>query len=192
MVQIAKERKEEEQAYYEVRQRFTRNGKLVYAGELLQLAYQKYPKKIALICDEKSVSYEEFYFRSILLSKKLQSLGIKSRDKVILYSGNSIDFYIAYFAIWQIGAVVVPLNIFLHEKELLYVIENCEAVACFVSNDFEKKIKKISEEKEFANIRHILINKDIDWQTPVENNIEFEVEKLDQDESRARIAIDCD
>ena len=115
--QLFSTKKKDERALFdELKKQFTRDHDLVFVGELLQLAYKKYPDQIALICRDKSITYKEFYLRSLLLSKKFASQGIGLRDHVILYSENSIEFYIAYFAIWQCGAIVAPINIFLHEK----------------------------------------------------------------------------
>ncbi len=172
----------EKDSFDSVKRKFTKDGKLVYAGSILKLAYKKFADKIALVCDDEKINYDEFYFRSVLLSNKLKKLGIKPRDKVILYSGNSIDFHIAYFAIWQIGAIIVPLNIFLHEKELLYVVENSDATSIFVSSELKEKIEKLKSEKQFEKIKTVLTDDDIDWKTPVSNNIEFETIDLDPEE----------
>ena len=172
----------EKHSFDNIKQEFTEDGKLVYAGNLLRLAYQNYSDKIALICDDEKISYKEFYFRTVLLSEKLRKLGIKPRDKVILYSGNSIDFHIAYFAIWQVGAIIVPVNVFLHDKELLYVVDNSDATSIFVSNEFKERIEKLLSEKEFKNINMVLTDDDIDWKAPVKDNIEFESTDLDPEE----------
>ncbi|MBD3273605.1 AMP-binding protein [Candidatus Dependentiae bacterium] len=171
----------EKESFKNIKKEFTRNGELIYPGELLKIASKKFAKKVALVCDENKITYEEFYFRSVLLSKKLKDMGLESGDKVILYSGNSIDFHIAYFAIWQIGAIVVPINIFLHDKELLYVIKNCEAKAIFVSDEFKEKIEKLKKEEELKNVKNIFSNDDIDWISDIEK-IDFEVTCLKPEE----------
>ena len=71
---------------------FDKNGDLTYAGELLKIAYEKYPNNIAFLHQNQSVTYKEFYFRSILFSQKLKDSGIKPRDRVLIFSENSIAF----------------------------------------------------------------------------------------------------
>lgn len=155
--------KGEEQAFYKIKKEFQdSDGNLIHVSQLLNLAYKKYPEKIALVCDNREITYKEFYYRAVLFSNKLKSLGVKPGDKVILYSGNSIDFYVAYFAIWQIGAVIVPVNIFLHEKEFIYVVNNSEAIAIFVDQDLKTKFDSILV-TELPNIEFILSNQDLDW-----------------------------
>ncbi len=173
--------KKEEQAFQEIKKQFENDGKLVYAGELLKLAYQKYADNIALIDPEKQITYREFYYRTVLFSKKLESCGIKKFDKVIIYSGNSIEYYIAYFAIWQIGAIVVPVNIFLHEKEFLYVVNNCSAKAIFISDELKSKFDLLPK-NEIPSINIVLTDLDIDWDSNVEKNIDFEVITQESDQ----------
>ena len=48
------------------------------------------------------------------------------RDRVLLFIENSPHFYISYFAAWQIGAIVVPTNIFLGKRELTHIIEDAK------------------------------------------------------------------
>jgi long-chain acyl-CoA synthetase len=163
------------------------NGTLKYSGELLRLAYEKYPNNIALICQNKSISYKELYFRSILFSQKLKENGIRKRDKVLIYSENSIAFYVAYFAAWQIGAIAVPVNTFLHSRELAYIIEDATPSAIFCSNNLKNNITNLVEEKYLENVAQIFTQDDLDFQAEVPEKVEtvfpnFTVEKLQPDE----------
>ncbi|KKP24327.1 MAG: Long-chain-fatty-acid-CoA ligase [candidate division TM6 bacterium GW2011_GWF2_28_16] len=167
--------KSEEQAFFKIKKEFEHNGDLIHVSQLLMFAHQRFPNKIALVCDNREITYKEFYYRSLLFSNKLKSLGVKPRDKVILYSGNSIDFYVAYFAIWQIGAIIVPINIFLHQKEFIYVANNSDAEVIFVDQELKQNFDKISL-NELPNIKIVLNNNDLDWESSLDNldKIDFE------------------
>ena len=133
----------ENSIFYKILSDFTKNGDLAYAGELLKIAYEKYPDNIALIQQNQSITYKEFYFRSIIFSQKLKASGIKPRDRVLIFSENSIAFYITYFAIWQIGAIAVPVNIFLHAKELSYIIKDSDPIAIICSSILKNNIENL-------------------------------------------------
>ncbi len=178
---VSSEHKSEETAFYNMKKDFERDGQLIHVSELLHLAYKKYPNKVALISDGKQITYKEFYFRSALFAKKMQHLGVNPRDKILLCSGNSIDFYIAYFAIWMIGAVIVPVNIFLHEKEFAYVVSNSDAKAIFVSNDLKSKFD-VTSNTDMANLDFILDDSDIDWESKVPKEVDFKVTTLPVEE----------
>lgn len=166
---------------------FIKNGDLNYAGELLRIAYEKYPNNIALIHQNQSITYKEFYFRSILFSEKLKASGIKPRDKVLIFSENSIAFYISYFAVWQIGAIAIPVNIFLHPKELSYIMKDSAPVAIFCSNLLKSNIEDLVIQNYLDSLPTIFTNQDIDFDTPMSDESEkilanFKVERLETDE----------
>ncbi len=169
--------------FNQIKNKFSENGALKYSGELLKLAYERYPENIALVCQDKSLSYKELYFRSILFSQKLKESGINKRDKVLIYSENSIAFYVAYFAAWQIGAIIVPVNIFLHSRELSYIIEDSAPSAIFCSNSLKSNITNLIKE----DTLQIFTQDDLDFQADIPEKIEsafpnFKIEKLQSDE----------
>ncbi|MBD3231392.1 AMP-binding protein [Candidatus Dependentiae bacterium] len=178
-----KNRKNEEKIFSDIKNSFTENGRLIYVGNILKIAYQKFANSPALIGDDKTINYKEFYYRSILLSKKLKDKGITPRDKVLLFYENSIQFYIAYFAIWQVGAVVVPLNVFLHQKELAHIVKDSEARFAIVSESLKEKWDKLKKESLVEKLPLTLSDNDIDMQLSVPDIIEdFEIENLDENE----------
>ncbi len=64
-----------------------------------------YPDKIAVICDDKTITYSQLYQKSLFESKKYQS-----GATVIFRASQSIEFLVTYFAIHIAGAVAVPLE----------------------------------------------------------------------------------
>lgn len=134
------------EVFASIKKSLTAKDKLIFAGSLLKRAYLHYPNNIALIQADRSIPYKELYLRSILLGNNLTQAGVKVRDNVILFYENSIEFYIAYFAIWQLGAVVVPLNIFLHPKELAHIIADSKPTAIISSQSLRPKLDSLIPE----------------------------------------------
>lgn len=63
--------------------------------------------KIAVQFKQRYITFKELYCKAQTISKLLD----KYRDEaIILYLNNSIDYYVAYFAILEIDSVVIPLN----------------------------------------------------------------------------------
>lgn len=117
----------------EIYQSCLTEGKLPYAGQLLARANTRFPHHDALITTEYTLAYQELYYRSLLISRQLAELGVGKRDRVILYYENSREFYAAYFGIWQIGAIPTPINTFLHERELAYILADAQPKAIIAS-----------------------------------------------------------
>jgi len=135
----------EKQRYQELYDNLQHNGSLIYVGQLLKQASEKWHNKSAVICENEKISYKELYRNSTkfadYLKQKLPKL--KTTDAIILIYENSIEFYIAYFATWHLGAVVVPLNTFLLESEILKIIAEVEPRLIIISSKYLKKFSGI-------------------------------------------------
>jgi len=155
------------------------NGVLMNAAELLQQAARRWPHKTALLCQNSAMTYQELHFRATLFSKKLEAAGIQVSDNVIIICENSINFFIAYYGIWQTGAVIVPVNTFLHEHELHHIIQDSHAKAIFVSDKLRSKIAALS-------LSHNIIfgEQDIDTTTPV-SELSYTIKKRNPDDMTA-------
>ncbi|KKQ48636.1 MAG: AMP-dependent synthetase and ligase [candidate division TM6 bacterium GW2011_GWF2_38_10] len=97
-------------------------GEFLFVGHLLQRAYQRYAEQLALIGASRCITYRELYIRSVMVSEQLYALGIQSGDSVVVCGENSLEFYVAYWAILQCGGIAVPVNTYLHERELTHII----------------------------------------------------------------------
>lgn len=131
----------ERQARYE---QFKKNlivdGKYIWAGSLLQRASQKWPHREALICSGKKITFKNLYARAVAFSKKLLAQGIKEGDIVALLYENSIEFYVAYYSIWQLGALVTPLNTLLKPHEITQILEHAEPKLVVISPALKEKV----------------------------------------------------
>ena len=123
-----------------------RNDKLMFAGRLLQRAALEHGDTIALIYQDKNITYKKLYAQASALSKKIREMhAVKPRDRAILCFENSPEFYIAYFAAWQAGLIVAPVNTFLKEKELGYIIADAQPAVIMTSSDRVELFKKAGE-----------------------------------------------
>ena len=135
-----------------------KDGKLMFAGRLLQRATQMHGDTIAIIYENSAISYKKLYALASALSKKIVvQYGLKPRDKALISFENSPQFYIAYFALWQAGIVVAPVNTFLKEKELAHIIADAQPVIILTSSDRLELFKQSAE-----NLPPIVTEKDID------------------------------
>ena len=119
---------------------FSPDGKLMHAYDLLKRAAHLWPQRTMVICDDDSLTYKDVYLRSKQLAHKLREYGIRKDERVIIYYENSVAFYIAYFAVWQAGGIVVPLNVFLHENELIRIIQDAQPKVLIVSPSLLTKL----------------------------------------------------
>jgi long-chain acyl-CoA synthetase len=73
----------------------------------------------------------------------LAAHGIGKGEVVSLLMPNSIEYIIAYFACWKLGALAGPINSLLKEHETAFVLNNSEARAMLVHSEFQERIEAI-------------------------------------------------
>lgn len=124
--------------------------------EFLEKINKKYGSQIALqIKDGKGyrrVSYLELGNRTIDVSSTLIKLGVQKGDRVAIISENRPEWVIAFFGIISCGAIGVPLDNKLKEKELTYILNDSEVEYIFASQKFVKVIKNLP-----AHIKKIIL-----------------------------------
>lgn len=74
--------------------------------------------------DEEPVTYRQLGERSNAYARTLLDLGVRPGDRVAILMCNSVEYWIAYFAITRIGAIAVRLNFRLSPSELDYVLND--------------------------------------------------------------------
>src|SRR5436190_23592223 len=98
---MAQSMQKEQQVFDELYKSVQQNGKLMFAGRLLQRAAKQHGDRIAIIYQDQKLSYQALYARACALSKKLvERFHLKPRDKALICFENCLQFYIAYFALW--------------------------------------------------------------------------------------------
>ena len=119
------------------------------AGDLIRHQKRLRPNAVAMTYAGKEYTFAQLVERSNRAGNALHDLGIRKGERVAILSQNCNQYIELYFAIGKIGAVTVPLNYRLTAAELEYIINNSEAVALIVADDFVSAI---------AQIRHLLPN----------------------------------
>ncbi|GAB6045333.1 fatty acid--CoA ligase [Caminibacter profundus] len=113
--------------------------------EVLQRNAKEYGKKVAYFIDNKKVTWKEVKRYVDTVARSLEFLGVKKNDKVPIYIGNSIEYILSFLGIQKIGAVPVPINTFLKEDEIAFIVNDVDAKIMFASSKFATNIKNIRE-----------------------------------------------
>lgn len=172
----------EHQRYKKYYDAIHEQGKIMFAGRLLARAAHLFPQTYALICQDRSITYKDLYKKTVAVSTSLIKKGIKPGDHVALLFENSIEFYIGYYGAWQTGAVIIPLNTLLHEKELVDILSSAKPQALIVSQEFQEQLKQYSS----LDIPIIFSQDEIEKADASEREIaEYKVPSRDPDEMAA-------
>jgi long-chain acyl-CoA synthetase len=110
----------------------------------IQEAALRYPHNIAIQAKAgdhyQQHTYEDLIGRIASIAHALSEKGINAGDRVALLSENRPEWMIAYLAVVSCGAVIVPLDAQLTEKEAALLVASSEAAAIFVSAPCRQKL----------------------------------------------------
>ena len=123
-------------------------------GQVLPVAAQKYGDKTALVIGGRSFSFNTLNDLSSRLANGLRELGITAGDRVTIYSQNSWEWIVSYYAIARLGAVVNPINVMLTPEEVLYVVKDCGARALLTT---PAKGRPLIERKDESPLQDIIL-----------------------------------
>ncbi len=114
----------------------------------IQEAASRYPDRVAVQMKE-GEGYRKYLYRELIplvasVCRGLSRRGIAKGDRVAILSENRPEWIIAYLAVTSLGAVVVPLDAQLTEKEVALLLADAEAKAVCVSAATRRKIAAVA------------------------------------------------
>jgi len=138
---------------------------------------KKYSSRPSLaLVGEEPFTYNEFGERVDILKMKLQSLGIKQFDKVVILGNSSPSWAVAFMAITTMGAVAVPILEEFPENDIDYIIKHSEAVAVFISDSFNQNLSLPC----LNNIKTIIMLDDFSVLSSGQKNVQGFIKQLQE------------
>jgi fatty-acyl-CoA synthase len=104
--------------------------------EFMRRARKLYADREAVVDGTQRWTYAEFGDRCDRWSVALQGLGVRPGDRVAYIAPNTHAQLTSFYAVPQIGAVLVPLNYRLAPDEFAYLIEHSGASVVCVDGDY--------------------------------------------------------
>ncbi|HET9743413.1 MAG TPA: AMP-binding protein [Terriglobales bacterium] len=124
-------------------------------ASLLASASARYGNKIALICGEEQLSFRDLYLRALRLANALEALDIGRGDRVTLYTQNSWQWIVSYYAVASLGAVLNPINIMLTGEEVQYIANDCGAKAIIAPST---KAEMLMDVRRSTGLKHVIVH----------------------------------
>jgi long-chain acyl-CoA synthetase len=97
--------------------------------DFLQISVERYPEKVALICNGLRLTYVEIDAAADRLANALLAHGVSRGDRVAMYLPNSVPAVVGIFATLKAGGVFVVINASTREDKLAYILNNSSATA---------------------------------------------------------------
>jgi long-chain acyl-CoA synthetase len=124
-------------------------------GMMLEEVSTAYPGNPSLIYKDRTITYKELNQAVAVFAGVLKNLDVNKGDKVTLMLPNIPEFVISYFAVVQLGAVAVTINILSTQYELKYLLSNSDSKVFITTSSQEQKFEAIK--KDLPLCRHIIL-----------------------------------
>ncbi len=100
------------------------------------------------------ISTSDFIERTMNVARGLISMGIQAGDRVAVASSNRVEWNILDIAVQKTGAILVPLYPNISENDYRFILNDCSAKICIVSNqELADKISNIR--KDVPSLEHL-------------------------------------
>jgi fatty-acyl-CoA synthase len=102
-----------------------------------------YASREAVVDGDLRYTYEEFFSRCDRWSAALEQLGVRQGDRVAYIAPNTHALLESFYAIPQIGAVLVPINYRLIADDFAYLINHSGALVVCAHSDYLDAVESI-------------------------------------------------
>ena len=110
----------------------------------LKVSAERYPEKAAIVYYGINISYRKLMEEVESLAGYLQGeLGVEKGDRVVLFTQNSPQFVVAFYAVLRLGAVVVPVNPMSVTEELTHYVEDAGAKVAICGGDLYPQLSPL-------------------------------------------------
>src|SRR4051812_710657 len=111
--------------------------------EFMRRARRLYADREAVVDGEVRLTYAQLFDRCDRWSAVLQRLGVKQGDRVAYIAPNMIAQLESFYAVPQVGAVVVPINYRLTADDFAYIIGHSGAKVVCAHPDYLEMVDSV-------------------------------------------------
>src|SRR6185369_14356101 len=111
--------------------------------EFARRARRLYATREAVVDGDERFTYEQFMERCDRWSSALQALGVRQGDRVVYIAPNTHAQLESFYAVPQIGAVLVPVNYRLTADDFAYLIQHSGVRVVCADIDYLERVDSI-------------------------------------------------
>jgi long-chain acyl-CoA synthetase len=123
----------------------------VNIGELYSLNSAKLKDKMAVICEDQSLTHSQFEKRTNQFANALCNLGFQKGDRIAILSKNCLEYPEIIFGSAKAGVPFVPINYRMVEREVVSLLAHCKPKGIIFSPDYKDLVLSIQDKIEVEN-----------------------------------------
>ena len=108
-------------------------------GDIPRKGYALHRNRTAMVFEGTRITYGMLEDRVNRLANALIGLGLRKGGRVTILAENTCKYMEVYLGAAKAGLSVTPLNFRLSDKELTYIVNDCEATVFFVGDGLEER-----------------------------------------------------
>ena len=108
----------------------------------------------AVVDGELRLTYEQFFDRCDRWSAALEGLGVTQGDRVATIAPNTHAQLEAFYAVPQLGAVLVPINYRLTPEDFVYIVNHSGATVVCVHSDYLAAVDDVRDQ--MPDVKHFV------------------------------------
>jgi long-chain acyl-CoA synthetase len=90
---------------------------------------RRVPDGVAIHYGDEALTFADVDAMSGAFAAAVAARGVERGDRIAIYLQNVPEFVVAVLAAWRLGAIAVPVNPMLKEREVRTLLDDCEPVA---------------------------------------------------------------
>jgi len=122
--------------------------------EFMRRTRRLHPQREAVVDGDLRLTYEQFFDRCDRWSSALQKLGVEQGDRVAYIAPNVHQQLESFYAVPQIGAVLVPINYRLSVDDFAYIIDHSGATVVCACDEYLEPVDGIRDQ--IPGVKHFV------------------------------------
>src|SRR3954464_4787757 len=118
-------------------------------------ARKLYGNREGVVDGDLRLTYEQFFERCDRWSSALQAMGVRAGDRVAYIAPNTHEQLESFYAVPQIGAVLVPINYRLTAEDFVYITSHSGAKVLCVHPDYVAAIDGVRDQ--LKTVEHFVV-----------------------------------
>jgi fatty-acyl-CoA synthase len=134
-----------------------------------------YADREAVVDGELRLTYRQFFDRCDRWSSALRGLGVAQSDRVATIAPNTHAQLESFYAVPQLGAVLVPINYRLTPEDFVYIVNHSGATVVCAHSDYLKAVDSVRDQ--MPGVRHFVAFEgpaDVAFEGPADGWLDYE------------------
>ena len=132
---------------------------------LIARAAEHFPRHEALVDETTRLTFSQLADQAFEAAGALASCGVSPGDRVAIWAPNCHEWVIAALAVFNAGAVLVPVNTRFKGAEARYVLDRADVKVLFTVSNFldTNYVAMLDAEPDIPSLQHVIDLRTDDW-----------------------------